>query len=453
MIQTTKPFLALCAALTLWCCSDGCENERENKTMAAAPIIDGTEMVHVPACTFAFNAAPGTLRTITGSAGQYQLIQKGFWISREPVTKSLYESVMGEGRWPDAGLSHDDAQAFLDRLYRQTGIPAVLPTEAMYEAALWESALSPQKKGLVLTSDRWSDATQDETVIGTLPIDRRISEGSGDLVTVRKPYERMPDKRFRRTREHLFHICVRQAGEDISAFQRLNDPSVTLRAEFSDGRDETFTVNGVTFKMKAVPGGTLTLGATKEQGKYAEADEKPERSVTVEDYKLSQTEVTRELWAAVMGSLPAGNDATRPHAPVGGLNWYDAQRFTSKLSSLTGRPFRIPSEDEWEYAARGGHRSRGFMFAGSNASADVAVCGRKEERTTLSAAGTLAPNELGLYDMSGNAWEWVRGAHPEGPAVLRGGSYNSRNTACRVSNRQPMAPEIRKATFGLRIAL
>ena len=449
------PLAAALATLGLGCCSTGYEKTRETKGLLVAPEIPGVEFNYVPASSFAFNAVPSTLRTIIGSNRQFQVFQSGFWMSTKPITKKYYELVMGKGKYPKAGISYNDAQAFLDALYRETDVPVVLPTEAMYEAALWRGLLPVDTEKKLIVSDRWWDGVHpDKTdLIKNPPRNWRINQGENDYVTIRQAYERIADKRFRRTKENAFYICVREVNSSLDELKRLYNHSEPYDPEPSDGKDETFTVNGVKFRMKAIPSGTLSLGATPEQAKYAETDEQPAREVSFEAFKLSETEVTRELWNAVIGSLPAGNTILQPHVPVGGVNWYDAQRFVQRLSELTGRPFRIPSEDEWEYAARGGCKSKGYMFAGSNISAETAVCSREENNGKLSDVKSLTPNELGLYDMSGNIWEWVRGTHPEGPAILRGGSYNSRNTACRVSNRQPMAPEIRKGTFGLRIAL
>ena len=202
----------------------------------------------------------------------------------------------------------------------------------------------------------------------------------------------------------------------------------------------------------------MTLGATPEQGKYAEADEAPLREATLRDYKIGQTEVTAALWNAVMGSWTVGTGKQFPGRPAVGVSWYDAKEFILRLREITGRPFRLPSEDEWEYAARGGRRSKGYVFAGSNTSADVAVCTYKDKkgesvRPHPADAASKKPNELGLYDMSGNAWEWVQGTYPGGGCIQKGGSRLSLNVACRVSNRQSMPPGSRKDTFGLRLAL
>lgn len=443
----------ICLSLLAVACG-GNEKVREHAGMKKAPVIEGVTFVHVPATTFPFNAVPTTLRTIDGSEHQFQVIQGGFWVSEEPVEPSLYEKYMGEGTWPDAGVSYDDAQAFLDKMYSKTHYPVVLLSEAMYESVLWNDAFEPERYWTEIVSDRWGDKAPGPEVEKNW----KVTEGQSGLVVSRKPYERSSVEKYRRRQSNVFHICIKEAGAIPRELEVMNDPSVSSSPELSDGKDETFTIEDVSFVMKAVPGGHLTLGGTEEQEKYAEEDEVPIRDVTLRSFKIAETEVTRELWNAVMGALPSGNSMTQPKVPVGGINWYDAQRFVKRLSELTGRPFRIPSEDEWEYAARGGQKTEHYIFAGGNVSADVAVCNYKgkkgeERKGVLSDVKTLNPNELGLYDMSGNVWEWVCGAAPDGKALMHGGSYNARNTACRVSNRQPMQPEIRKGTFGFRIAL
>lgn len=435
------------AALVASC--SGWEKNREHAGMKKAPAIQGVNFVYVPATTFPFNAVPTTLRTIEGSDGQFQVVQTGFWISDEPVSPSMYETVMGEGTWPDAGVSYDDAQHFLDKLYLKTHFPVVLPTEAMYEAALLCEAFQPETYWNELVSDRWGE--QKPTALPEK--NWRVTEGGNSMVVARRPFKREATQRFRRRQGNVFHICIREAGASLKDLEVLNDPNDIPAPELSDGKDEVFEIDGVRFTMKAVPGGALILGATEEQGKYAEDDESPLREVNLRSFKIGETEVTRALWDAVMGSLPAGNNLSQPEVPVGGINWYDAQRFARRLSELTGRPFRIPSENEWEYAARGGQSSKHFIFSGSNVSSEVGSCIYKEDKGKLCSVKSFQPNELGIYDMSGNVWEWVRGTMPDGSTLLRGGSYNSKNTACRVSNRQGMTPDVRKNTFGLRLAL
>jgi len=227
-----------------------------------------------------------------------------------------------------------------------------------------------------------------------------------------------------------------------------------------------FEVGGVSFTMVAVEGGTFTMGTTAEQGSDAWDDEKPAHQVTLSGYSIGQTEVTQELWQAVMGSNPSSftGDLQRP---VETVSWDDCQTFISKLNQLTGKNFRLPTEAEWEYAARGGNRTRGFKYAGSNNLDDVAWYDSNSGSATHPVA-TKAPNELGLYDMSGNVYEWCQdwwgsyssGAqtNPTGPAsgsfrVSRGGSWFYLARRCRVSNRYYGTPSDSGSRLGLRLAL
>ena len=236
---------------------------------------------------------------------------------------------------------------------------------------------------------------------------------------------------------------------------------------------ETFTVNGVTFKMVAVEGGTFTMGATEEQGSDAYDWEKPAHQVTLSSYCIGETEVTQALWQAVMGSNPSCFTSTNGYTenlqrPVECVFWNDCQTFITKLNELTGKTFRLPTEAEWEYAARGGNRSQGYKYAGSNDINEVAWYTSNSGSTTQTVA-TKAPNELGLYDMSGNVWEWCQdwygsysnGAQtdPTGPTsgssrVLRGGGWNYIARVCRVSYRAYIIPsEDPVNILGLRLAL
>ena len=228
---------------------------------------------------------------------------------------------------------------------------------------------------------------------------------------------------------------------------------------------ETITVNGVSFKMVAVEGGTFTMGATSEQGSDAYSDESPTHSVTLSDFAIGETEVTQELWKAVMDSNPSIFSGT--NLPVETVSWYDCQTFISKLNNLTGKNFRLPTEAEWEYAARGGNKSKGYKYAGSNTLGDVAWYYGNSSSKTHSVKQKQA-NELGLYDMSGNVWEWCQDwygsysssaqTNPTGSTsgsyrVLRGGSWISDARDCRVSSRGNTTPTNTYNFLGLRLAL
>ena len=225
--------------------------------------------------------------------------------------------------------------------------------------------------------------------------------------------------------------------------------------------------------MVAVKGGTFTMGGTSEQGSDAYGDEKTTHSVTLSDYYIGKFEVTQELWEAVMGSKPSYNGGWTNKYGVGKnypayrVSWDDCQTFIRKLNSLTGANFRLPTEAEWEYAARGGNRSRGYKYSGSNNINDVAWY-KDNSGSNTHAVGTKSPNELGIYDMSGNVWEWCKDwygnyssgsqTNPQGPSsgsyrVSRGGSWNRSAGFCRVSYRGNGTPGGRYNNLGLRLAL
>lgn len=243
----------------------------------------------------------------------------------------------------------------------------------------------------------------------------------------------------------------------------LSGENICFKVTVNSG---SFTVNGVLFEMVRVEGGTFRMGATSEQGGDAERDEKPVHSVKLNTFYIGKTEVTQALWQAVMGSNPShfkGADL-----PVENVTWYDCQEFIRKLNSMTGQHFRLPTEAEWEFACRGGNNSRGYYkYSGSNYIDIVAWYDGNSGKKTHSVA-TKSPNELGIYDMSGNVWEWCSdwfgnyssGAqtNPAGPLsgsnrVSRGGSWGSIARCCRSSFRYDGGPLGRGGGLGLRLAL
>ena len=214
--------------------------------------------------------------------------------------------------------------------------------------------------------------------------------------------------------------------------------------------------------MIKVEGGTFQMGTTS-----GDRDERPVHQVTLtNDYYIGETEVTQELWTAVMGTNPS-NFTSSNQLPVEEVSWNDCQTFITKLNALTGRSFRLPTEAEWEFAARGGNASQGYTYSGSNSIGDVAWYLGNSSSTTHEVA-TKAPNELGIYDMSGNVWEWCQDwwnsyssdaqTNPTGPTsgsyrVIRGGSWLSDGNYCRVANRYNDTPSSRFSSFGFRLAL
>ena len=224
-----------------------------------------------------------------------------------------------------------------------------------------------------------------------------------------------------------------------------------------------FIAGDVTFSMVEVKGGSFLMGASMEQINAAHDDEYPLHNVTLSDYYIGQTEVTQELWKAVMGSVPGTHK--NPKYPVGGVSWLECQQFIAKLNEMTGENFRLPTEAEWEFAARGGSGAKSRLYAGSNNLGNVAWY--SGNATSPHTVATKYPNQLALYDMSGNAMEWCSdwyGAYssdaqtnPIGPAegtlrVCRGGGWGYGSDLCRVSCRNSFAPSnSMNGNLGLRL--
>ena len=235
--------------------------------------------------------------------------------------------------------------------------------------------------------------------------------------------------------------------------------------------------------MVLVEAGTFKMGATNVKGGFAgDGDEKPVHSVTLSDYYIGKYEVTQELWLAVMGNNPGASESEKGEQdnlkkPVVHVSWDDCQEFLGKLNKMTGKTFRMPTEAEWEYAARGGNRSKGYKYAGGNSIDDVAwynvnAChvGDSSSNYGINVVGSKSPNELGLYDMSGNVLELCQdwygddyykhspSTNPSGPTsgkerVFRGGSWLNPARYCRVSERGSYNPSTGGSDLGFRLAL
>ena len=239
-------------------------------------------------------------------------------------------------------------------------------------------------------------------------------------------------------------------------------------------QNKIVVVNGISFKMIRIEAGAFTMGATDEQiGAFD--DESPAHQVTLtKDYYMGETEVTQALWYAVMGQKPTSDGSAwsdtkglGDNYPAYYISWNDCQEFISKLNQLTGLTFRLPTEAEWEYAARGGHKATlQTQYSGSNTIDDVAWYTSNSSSSTHEVAGKAA-NVLGLYDMSGNMYEWCNDwygsysssqqTNPTGPTngsnrVLRGGSWYNGATYCRVAYRDNYSVSHR-LNIGMRLAL
>ena len=247
---------------------------------------------------------------------------------------------------------------------------------------------------------------------------------------------------------------------------------IPLEPELQEDYKET--AFGINLDMVYVKGGGFKMGATAEQGDDALNREKPVRTVTLDSYHIGKYEVTQAQWEAVMGTNPSyfkGDD----ERPVESVSWNEAREFCRKLSEKTGKKYVLPTEAQWEYAARGGKKSKGYKYSGSNDVEEVAWYGGNsyslgESHPDYGAhrVGTKKANELGIYDMSGNLWEWCSDWYasrydekdtdnPQGPVngsdrVERGGSWTYYDRGCRVSVRGHAKSSYRGYHVGFRVA-
>ena len=264
-----------------------------------------------------------------------------------------------------------------------------------------------------------------------------------------------------------------------------NNDNISSTSSYTSNDDSNenmdFTVNGVSFKMVAVEGGTFQMGSNA-----GEEDEKPVHDVTLSDYYIGETEVTQELWQAVMGTTirdqaKKGSWSTELRGigdeyPMYYISYEDCLDFVSKLNEKlkkdgklpAGREFRLPTEAEWEYAARGGKKSKGYEYSGSNDINAVAWYNEDWDTGSTHRVKQKTANELGLYDMSGNVWEWCFDSYASytdkaqtNPKVdnglgsfrvLRGGCWYNDARICRVALRNYYYPDNGDNDHGLRLA-
>ena len=247
--------------------------------------------------------------------------------------------------------------------------------------------------------------------------------------------------------------------------------------EGTNSQNLTFSVNNVIFEMVFVEGGTFAMGCTPEQGNDCLEREKPAHKVTVGNFYIGKYPITQAQWKAVMEYYPIELHNTGcDSCPVERVSWEDAQEFITKLKTLTNKIYRLPTEAEWEFAARGGKKSMGYKYSGSNNIDEVAWYSGNYERGKYGREGSThpvgikKPNELGIYDMSGNVWEWcmdwydksyyehsplsgVRGAKMGTRRVVRGGCWRYGASMCRVSYRNGHTPNYLYDFIGFRLVL
>jgi sulfatase modifying factor 1 len=224
-------------------------------------------------------------------------------------------------------------------------------------------------------------------------------------------------------------------------------------------------IQAIDDEMIAIKGGGFIMGCTNSDDTACYYWEKPDHSVTVSSFSIGKYAITQKQWYAIMGTKPWIKDCD--DCPVVNVSWYDAQMFISKLNQLTGKEYRLPTEAEWEFAARGGNNGLGYKFAGAN-NADAVAWYSKISAHQVHTVGQKKPNELGLYDMSGNVWQWCQDwfdpayyksspvENPDGPRhgsyrVVRGGSWWSDEQDCRNANRDRYPADARDDDVGFRL--
>ena len=327
-----------------------------------------------------------------------------------------------------------------------------------------ERAMEPRK------SKRVQSVTEFLGLLSAQPADEVTRIDDEPTVPITPPQPQQPQPQPRKPQpKWLWPVvgCVAIVAAVVGMNHMTSGPSdgeSTYEQTYEKVTPQEFTVGDVSFTMLPVEGGTFTMGATAEMTNPYD-DEKPTHQVTLSSYFMGETEVTQALWKAVMGSNPShfkGDDL-----PVEEVSWNDCQTFLTKLNALTGRTFRLPTEAEWEYAARGGSKSSGTPYSGSSNLDEVAWhYGNSDDKTHP--VKTKKANELGLYDMSGNVREWCQDwdgsygrraqTNPTGPSsgscrVDRGGCWGYGPGYCHSSFRGYCTPGFSNNDLGFRLAL
>lgn len=265
----------------------------------------------------------------------------------------------------------------------------------------------------------------------------------------------------------LIDVCCRYLGRG----DKTPTVKVNFKPKWADyvSKDQKKFLSNLIHSMIYVEAGSFKMGATAEQQGDSYEWEKPVHDVTLSDFHISKHLITQEIWQAIMSNNPSSEKGS--NLPVVNVTWEDCIEFIQKLNELTGLHFKLPTEAQWEYAARGGNKSRGYKFSGSNNVDDVAWCWYSIQAIDkLHPICEKAPNELGIYDMSGDVWEWCNdwyyiydgnpvtdpvGAISGTRKVMRGGSSGiySGPTCCRVSYRIGRIPKYKDNYLGFRVVL
>lgn len=489
----------------------------------APPMMDTTRIVKVGDVAFAMVEVKGGEFMMGATAEQgsdamggerpiRQITLSDYTISQTEVTQALWCEVMGNNPSldtthilkPVTNVSWADCQVFITKLNELTGRQFRLPTEAEWEYAARGGRLTKNTKyagGNTPNDIAWHNANSNGKTnpigqkqpneLGLYDMSGNVSEWchdwfgtyegdnlnnpqgppTGSYRVVRGGSAQTPTRMQRVSYRNGYATTDKYADLGFRLVEESESTAEKKVKKFEIPMHEStlrFNVKGVVFSMVKVESGAFIMGATVEHQELAYDWEKPMHYVTLSDFFIGQTEVTQELWKAVMDSVPCHfqNDPTNP---VENVSWEDCQIFIRKLNALTGASFRLPTEAEWEYAARGGKKTQKLLYAGSNNVEEV-VWYRENSLGTSHPVGLKQPNEIGIYDMSGNVWEWCQDwygkyestsqINPQGPEesttnrrIIRGGSWAYDANNCRVPVRNGQVVTEKKLDVGFRLAL
>ena len=464
--------------------------------------INGVQfsMKYVEGGTFMMGASDTHPSAWSREKPLHKISLDSYYMSETQVTQELWLAVMGDNpsyfkgdNLPVESVSWYDCQEFIHKLNSLTDKSFALPTEAQ-----WEYAARGGNKSKSISAELFSGsyyinevawhgdncnfqphmvATKKANELGLYDMSGNVEEWCYDRLDD-EYYSKSSKKNPLGPREGNYRVlrgggCSRELDFCRVSFRAFDDPSnfrnyVGLRLVLNlIPKDVVFNVNGVQFMMKYVEGGVFIMGASEEDEKVLGC-EKPLHKVQLDSYHIGETQVTQELWQAVMGDNPSHFQGEKQ--PVENVSWFDCQEFLKKLNSITGKTFTLPTEAQWEYAARGGNKGKGCIYSGSDNINEVAYYVDNGTLLETSEVARKKANELGIYDMSGNVWEWCNDLfdekyysnseidNPRGPGfgecrVIRGGSWDFPAICCKVSFRCGIAPDDRSNRAGLRIVL
>lgn len=380
------------------------------------------------------------------------------------------------------GLTNRDAMERLMGIFTQSKVVVKKPAvNGFVEFLSFSYRQAGDERLLPIGKDTVFVSSKEDTVKLVLRV--KVRQVDNEALNIRIlnngqviPVRNLCLKEQKKGQELEIPIVLKLYDDDLHVVRLLCDDELWAEARFQL-QTKVLEENGVMtvyptndrklfFKMRKVEGGTFMMGATHEQASSS-TGEHPAHRVTLDSYYIGVTPVTQELWQAVMKDNPSC--FKEKGRPVESVSWDDCQEFIKKLNVLTGLKFRLPTEAQWEYAARGGNKSGNYRYAGGNAPQNVAWFEGNSGRCTHN-VGTRQPNELGIYDMSGNVWEWCQDwydreyyncspeMNPEGPSsgsvrVNRGGSWYNTAASCRCANRDFYSPSGTSIFVGFRLAL